>query len=191
MSSFTLGGDGELNPPEKRFLLPTKATEHFGFNQKKIQWGRFEEKDLPLSLPADPRYETHITAGYVPVQIQELSAKFPELFYYGWEESWYRMNSLSKVTPVDGWYLVPKEPTQDLAKEKRLPVAVMVYTALLVYMESRGQIRLFHNALIPCLETDLYGKQVCLQFLENGLYLTWDPRIQLATDRSQTSNQSN
>jgi len=112
---------------------------------------------------------THLLVAFPCLSLRELVDRMPKRFLYSWNEAWYNMwpGSLKVIPP--GWYLVPRNPTlRDL-----VPCAVACYTALV----SNEQI--FTGNFWPCLEVDQYGKHVCIQSNEQGLYLTWDPGIQV------------
>jgi hypothetical protein len=110
---------------------------------------------------------THLLVAFPCLSLRELVDKMPERFLYSWNEAWYNMwpGSLKVIPP--GWYLVPRNPTP----EDLVPCAVACYTALVLNEP------IFTGNFWPCLEVDQYGKHVCIQSNEQGLYLTWDPGI--------------
>lgn len=143
---------------------PSLASKFFG---KLIHPDDFGS--LPSERQIDKYAYSHLLVAFPATSVSLLVEKAPDRFYYTWNEAWYRLWSGTQQVIPAGWYLVPKKPTvRDL-----VPCAVACYTALV------HDVTIFTDGFWPCLEKDIYGKHACIRTTDQGLYLTWDPKIQM------------
>jgi hypothetical protein len=157
--------------PREDIITVNQALEFLGLS---CVGSEDEFEQLPSEEELLQARGTHNLVAYIPCDLRYLIEKFPASFYYTKEEAWYTNHPIATASLKAGWYLVKKRPTESEYEQ----FILLVYTEIardLIFGK-----RVLLGKMLYCTQTDGYGKPVCIIGLDQGLYITWDPRIQIA-----------